>query len=40
MLTGEYWLSFYPGIVLVAVLLATNLVGDRLRELNDPKGLV
>lgn len=39
MLTGEYWLSFYPGIVLVAVLLATNLVGDRLRELNDPKGL-
>jgi peptide/nickel transport system permease protein len=39
MLTGEYWLSFYPGIVLVAVLLATNLVGERLRELNDPKGL-
>jgi peptide/nickel transport system permease protein len=39
MLTGEYWLSFYPGIVLVIVLVATNLVGEKLREMNDPRGL-
>jgi peptide/nickel transport system permease protein len=39
MLTGEYWLSFYPGIVLVIVLLATNLIGEQLREMNDPRGL-
>jgi peptide/nickel transport system permease protein len=39
MLTGEYWLSFYPGIVLVIVLLATNLIGEKLREMNDPRGL-
>ncbi len=39
MLSGEYWLSFYPGIVLVVLLLGTNLVGERLREVNDPRGL-
>jgi peptide/nickel transport system permease protein len=39
MLSGEYWLSFYPGLVLLAVLLGTNLVGERLRELNDPRAL-
>jgi peptide/nickel transport system permease protein len=39
MLSGEYWLSFYPGVVLLVVLVGTNLVGERLRELNDPRGL-
>jgi peptide/nickel transport system permease protein len=39
MLSGEYWLSFYPGFVLLVVLIGTNLVGERLRELNDPRGL-
>lgn len=39
MLTGEYWLSFFPGMVLVTVLLATNLIGEKLREMNDPRGL-
>jgi peptide/nickel transport system permease protein len=39
MLSGEYWLSFYPGLVLLLVLIGINLVGERLRALNDPRGL-
>jgi peptide/nickel transport system permease protein len=39
MLSGEYWLSFYPGLVLLAVLVGINLVGERLRALNDPRDL-
>jgi peptide/nickel transport system permease protein len=37
MLSGEYWLSFYPGVVLLAVLLGMNLLGERLRAFNDPR---
>ena len=39
MLSGEYWLSFYPGLILLLVLVGINLVGERLRALNDPRGL-
>jgi peptide/nickel transport system permease protein len=39
MLSGEYWLSFYPGLVLLIVLVGINLIGERLRELNDPGGI-
>ena len=39
MLSGEYWLSFYPGLVLLSVLVGINLVGERLRALNDPRGV-
>ena len=39
MLSGEYWLSFYPGLVLLVVLLGTNLIGERLREINDPQAV-
>jgi peptide/nickel transport system permease protein len=39
MLSGEYWLSFYPGAILLLLLLGINLVGERLREINDPRGL-
>jgi peptide/nickel transport system permease protein len=37
MLSGEYWLSFYPGFVLLLLLVGINLIGERLRELNDPR---
>ena len=37
MLSGEYWLSFYPGVVLLLLLVGINLIGERLRELNDPR---
>ena len=39
MLSGEYWLSFYPGLVLLTVLVGINLMGERLRVLNDPRGV-
>jgi peptide/nickel transport system permease protein len=39
MLSGEYWLSFYPGLVLLTVLVGINLLGERLRVLNDPRGV-
>jgi peptide/nickel transport system permease protein len=39
MLTGEYWLSFYPGLVLLLLLIGINLIGERLRQLNDPRGV-
>lgn len=38
MLSGQYWLSFYPGIALVIVIVAINLVGDHLRDIFNVKG--
>ncbi|WDZ98460.1 ABC transporter permease [Herbaspirillum sp. WKF16] len=37
MLSGEYWISFYPGIALLVVIVAINLVGDRLRDILNPR---
>ncbi len=37
MLAGEYWISFYPGIALLIVIVAINLVGDRLRDVMNPR---
>lgn len=39
MLSGEYWISFFPGLTLLAAIVAINLVGDRLREVLDPRAL-
>lgn len=39
MLSGEYWISFFPGLALLAAIVAINLVGDRLREVLDPRAL-
>lgn len=36
MLSGAYWISIFPGIALLIVIVAINLVGDRLRELLNP----
>lgn len=36
MLTNEYWLSVYPGLALLVLLVSINLIGERLRQLNDP----
>lgn len=38
MLSGQYWMSFYPGIVLLITIVAINLVGDQLRDVFNPKG--
>ncbi|OZI36038.1 peptide ABC transporter permease [Bordetella genomosp. 1] len=37
MLSGQYWISFYPGIALLVTLIAINLVGDRLRDVLNPR---
>lgn len=33
----KYWISFGPGIVLLVMIVAMNLLGDRLRDLNNPR---
>lgn len=37
MLSGSYWISIYPGIALLITIFSINLVGDRLRQVLDPK---
>jgi peptide/nickel transport system permease protein len=37
LLAGRYWISFYPGLALLAVIAAINLAGDRLRDVLDPR---
>lgn len=37
MLSDEYWISFYPGVALLITIVAINLVGDRLRDVLNPR---
>jgi len=37
MLSGLYWIAFYPGIALLVAILAINLVGDRIAEIMNPR---
>ena len=37
MLSGQYWISFYPGIALLVTVMAINLVGDQLRDVLNPR---
>jgi peptide/nickel transport system permease protein len=37
MLSGRYWISIYPGIALVALIVAVNLVGDQIRDQFNPR---
>ncbi|RDK09932.1 ABC transporter permease [Cupriavidus lacunae] len=37
MLSDEYWISFFPGIALLLTVVAINLVGDRLRDVLNPR---
>ena len=36
-LSGSYWISVYPGIALLLTVAAINLVGDRLRDIQNPR---
>ena len=38
MLSGNYWIAFYPGLALLLVILAINLVGDQLHHVMTPRG--
>ncbi len=35
--SGQYWITFYPALVLIALVLALNLLGDWLRDVMNPK---
>ena len=37
MLSGKYWISFYPGIALLITIVSINLVGDQLRDVLNPR---
>jgi len=37
LLSGKYWISFFPGIALLVTIVSINLVGDRLRDLLNPR---
>ena len=37
MLSGKYWISFFPGIALVLTIVSINLVADRLRDVLNPR---
>jgi len=37
MLSGMTWISVYPGVALLITVVAINLVGDRLREVLNPR---
>jgi peptide/nickel transport system permease protein len=37
MLSGSYWISVFPGIALLLTIVSINLVGDRLRDVLNPR---
>ncbi|MBX3651345.1 MAG: ABC transporter permease [Burkholderiales bacterium] len=37
LLAGHYWISVFPGIALLLTIMAINLVGDRLRDVLNPR---
>lgn len=37
LMSGEYWISVYPGVALVILIFSLNLAGDRLREAFDSR---
>jgi len=37
LLSGKYWISTFPGVALLLTIVAINLVGDRLRDVLNPR---
>ena len=37
LLSGKYWISFFPGLALLLTIVAINLVGDQLRDVLNPR---
>jgi peptide/nickel transport system permease protein len=37
LLSGKYWISTFPGIALLLTIVAINLVGDRMRDVLNPR---
>jgi len=37
LLSGDWWIAIFPGLVLAGLILSVNLIGDWLRETLDPR---
>jgi len=37
MLSGKYWISFFPGVALLLLIVSINLVADQLRDVLNPR---
>ncbi|HSE78058.1 MAG TPA: ABC transporter permease [Alphaproteobacteria bacterium] len=37
LLSGKYWISFFPGVALLITIVSINLVGDQLRDVLNPR---
>lgn len=37
LMSGDYWISVFPGITLLVLIVAINLVGDALRDILNPR---
>lgn len=37
MMSGRFWISVYPGIALIVLIMAINIVGDRIRDQFNPR---
>lgn len=37
MMSGRYWISVYPGVALIVLIVAINIVGDRIRDQFNPR---
>jgi peptide/nickel transport system permease protein len=38
-LSGQYWISVFPGIALLILIVSINLVGDQLRDVLNPRNI-
>ena len=39
LLSGSYWISFFPGVALAIAIVGINLAGDQLRDVLNPRNL-
>jgi peptide/nickel transport system permease protein len=37
LMSGKYWISFFPGLALLIMIVSINLVADRLRDILNPR---
>ncbi|NTJ65693.1 ABC transporter permease [Agrobacterium rhizogenes] len=37
LLSGDYWISFFPGLALLMLIVGINLIGDALRDILNPR---
>lgn len=37
LLSGKYWISFFPGVALLITIVCINLVGDQMRDILNPR---